>query len=155
MLRFSLESSHRGNSDEYTQYIIFNIKKEIHPKLSQIFFLEIEERIRNSRGEQAISVWAAEVLLYWLVSWYQLSTGQMTDTTFQLVKWHHHITYSVLPRNFITGDNVPVLLKKWGHLMKKWGHCGKIDGTVIWRLKISFLSVYIITDHILTVNKQY
>ena len=62
---------------------------------------------------------------------------------------------SVLPKNFITGDNVPRLLKKWGHLRKKWGHCGKNDGTVIWRSKFIFTSVYIITDHILTFNKQY
>ena len=34
---FSLESPHRGNSNEYTQYAIFNMKKkEKHPKLSQI-----------------------------------------------------------------------------------------------------------------------
>ena len=33
---FSLESPHRGDSNEYTQYTIFNIKKENHPKLSQI-----------------------------------------------------------------------------------------------------------------------
>ena len=35
---FSLESPHGGNSNEYTQYNIFNIhcKKEDHPKLSQI-----------------------------------------------------------------------------------------------------------------------
>ena len=38
---------------------------------------------------------------------------------------------SVLPRNFKTGDNVPVLLKMWGHFRKKWGHCEKNDGTVI------------------------
>ena len=32
---FSLESPHRGGSNEYTQYNILNIKKEeIHPKLS-------------------------------------------------------------------------------------------------------------------------
>ena len=30
---FSLESPHRGDSNEYTQYTIFNIKKENHPKL--------------------------------------------------------------------------------------------------------------------------
>ena len=32
---FSLESPHRGDSDEYTQYTIFNIKKKItlnHPR---------------------------------------------------------------------------------------------------------------------------
>ena len=33
---FSLESPHRGNSNEYTQYTIFNIKKENRPKFSQI-----------------------------------------------------------------------------------------------------------------------
>ena len=33
---FSLESPHRGNSNEYTKYTIFNIKKENHPKLSQV-----------------------------------------------------------------------------------------------------------------------
>ena len=33
---FSLESPHRGDSNEYTQYTIFYIKKENHPKFSQI-----------------------------------------------------------------------------------------------------------------------
>ena len=33
---FSLESPHRGDSNEYTQYTMFNIKKEYHSKLSQI-----------------------------------------------------------------------------------------------------------------------
>ena len=33
---FSLESPHRGDSNEYTQYTIFNNKKESHRKLSQI-----------------------------------------------------------------------------------------------------------------------
>ena len=34
---FSLESPHRGDSNEYTQYTIFNMnKKKKHPKLSQI-----------------------------------------------------------------------------------------------------------------------
>ena len=34
MLWFSLESSYRGDSNEYTQYTIFNSKKENHLKLS-------------------------------------------------------------------------------------------------------------------------
>ena len=29
---FSLESPHRGDSNEYRQYIIFSLKKENHPK---------------------------------------------------------------------------------------------------------------------------
>ena len=33
---FSLESPHIGDSNEYTRYTIFNLKKENHPKLSQI-----------------------------------------------------------------------------------------------------------------------
>ena len=32
----SLEFPRRGNSNEYTQYTIFNIKKENQPKISQI-----------------------------------------------------------------------------------------------------------------------
>ena len=33
---FSLESPHGGDSNEYTQYTVFNIKKKNHTKLSQI-----------------------------------------------------------------------------------------------------------------------
>ena len=33
---FSLESPHRGNSNEYSQYTIFNMNKKKHPKSSQI-----------------------------------------------------------------------------------------------------------------------
>ena len=57
---FSLESPHT----------IFNIKKENHPKLSQIcrygfLFQGTQERVRNSRGKRAISVRGTEVLLYY------------------------------------------------------------------------------------------
>ena len=34
---FSEESTHRGDSNEYTQYTIFNTKKDNHRKLSQIY----------------------------------------------------------------------------------------------------------------------
>ena len=66
---FSLGSPHWGDSNEYTQYTIFNIKKENHTKLSQIysqeiFFLGTQEQVRNSRGKRAISVRAIEVILY-------------------------------------------------------------------------------------------
>ena len=33
---FTLESPHRGDSNEYIQYTIFQYEKEKHPKLSQI-----------------------------------------------------------------------------------------------------------------------
>ena len=66
---FSLESPHRGDSNEYTQYTIFNVKKENRPNLSLIcsygiLFLGTQERVRNSCGKRAISVRATEVLLY-------------------------------------------------------------------------------------------
>ena len=32
---FSLESPHRGDSNEFTKHTIFNINKKNHPKLSQ------------------------------------------------------------------------------------------------------------------------
>ena len=71
---FSLESPHRGDSNEYTQHAIINIKKKItlnYPKYDNvcsygIFSLGTQEQVRNSRGKRAISVWAIEVLLYLL-----------------------------------------------------------------------------------------
>ena len=69
---FSLESPHRGDSNEYTQYTIFNMnkKKTIHcPKSAAVaFFQGTQVRVRNSRGKRAISVRAIEVLLYIIVS---------------------------------------------------------------------------------------
>ena len=65
---FSLESPQQGNSNECTQYTIFNVKKktsQIIPNL-QLWdlFHGIKERVRNSRGNRAISVRAIEVPLY-------------------------------------------------------------------------------------------
>ena len=61
---FSLESPHRGDSNEYTQNTIINIKRkspEIMPNTIMSagmgsFLLETQERVRNSRGKRAISV---------------------------------------------------------------------------------------------------
>ena len=65
---FSLESPHRGDSSESTQYTIFNIKKKItldYPKSAAMrFFRETQERVQNSSGKRAISVRATEGLLY-------------------------------------------------------------------------------------------
>ena len=64
---FSLESPHRGNSNENTQYTIFNIKKKInlnYPKSAATEFSQgLKNKLENSRGKQAISVRAIEVLL--------------------------------------------------------------------------------------------
>ena len=65
----SLESPHRGASNEYTQYTIFNIKKKItlnYPKSAAMGFCS--NGLKNefetaSRGKRAISVRATEVLL--------------------------------------------------------------------------------------------
>ena len=53
---FSLESPHRGDSNESTPYTIFNIKKENHPKLFQIcsyviFLREFETAVVNEPSE--------------------------------------------------------------------------------------------------------
>ena len=64
---FSLESPHRGDSYEYTQYTIFNIKKKVtlnYPKSAAMrFFQGTEERVRNRCVKRAISVRATERLL--------------------------------------------------------------------------------------------
>ena len=69
---FSLELPYQGDSNEYTQHAIINIKKKItlnYPKYNNVcsygsFSLGTQERVRNSRGKQAIGVRAIEVLLY-------------------------------------------------------------------------------------------
>ena len=71
---FSLELPYRGDSNEYTQYTFFNIKKKIilnYPKSTFIGYFPRDSRIclkhvRNSRGNQAISVGATEGLLYFI-----------------------------------------------------------------------------------------
>ena len=61
---FSLESPHRGDSNEYKQYAIFNIKKKItlnYPKsLAMRFFERTQERVRNTHDKRAINVRATE-----------------------------------------------------------------------------------------------
>ena len=55
-----LELPHRGDSNQYTQYTTFNLKKKItlnYPKSATTgFFQGPQERARNSRGRRAISV---------------------------------------------------------------------------------------------------
>ena len=67
---FSFESSHRGYSNEYTKYTIFNIKKKIalnYPKSAAMgFFQGTQNQVRNSHGKRAISDRATEVLLYYM-----------------------------------------------------------------------------------------
>ena len=65
---FTLESPHRGDSNEYTQYTIcnMNMKNTLnYPKSAAMgFFQGTQERVRNSWGKRAISVRAIEVILY-------------------------------------------------------------------------------------------
>ena len=60
--------SHRGDSNEYTQYTIFNMKKETNPKLFQICSYRIFSKGPKNEFETAvvkgaISVRVTEVLL--------------------------------------------------------------------------------------------
>ena len=65
---FSLESPHRGDSNEVIQYTVFSIKRKItlnYPKPAALrLFLGTQAKVRNSHGKRAISVRATEVLLY-------------------------------------------------------------------------------------------
>ena len=65
---FSFESPQGGDSNENTQYTIFNMNKMStlnYPTSAAMgFFQGTQERVRNSRGKRAISVRAIEVLLY-------------------------------------------------------------------------------------------
>ena len=64
---FSLESPHRGDSYENTQYTIFNINTKsilnYFKSAAMRFFQGIKELVRNSHGKRVISVGAIEVLL--------------------------------------------------------------------------------------------
>ena len=51
---FSLESPHRGDSNEYTQYTIFNLERETHPKLSYICSYVIYSRGLKNEFEIAV-----------------------------------------------------------------------------------------------------
>ena len=67
---FSLELPRRGDSNEYTQYTIFNIKEKITlncPTFAVMgFFQGTQERVPNSGGQRATSVRAMGILLYLL-----------------------------------------------------------------------------------------
>ena len=58
-----------GDSNEHTQYTIFNTKKETHPKIFQFcsngvyFPRDYRNSLRNSLGKRDISVRATEGLL--------------------------------------------------------------------------------------------
>ena len=69
LIRIASSPRHNKLFVIFHQYTIFNIKKKItsnYPKSAAMgfFILVTQERIRNSRGEQAISVRATEDLLY-------------------------------------------------------------------------------------------
>ena len=66
---FSLELPHRGDSNEYIQHTISNMKQKLTRKLSKKKCLQqwdllfgTPERVRNSRGKRVIGVRATEVL---------------------------------------------------------------------------------------------
>ena len=51
---YSLESPHRGDSNEYTQYTIFNINTKNHPKLSNICSYGIFSKGLKNEFETAV-----------------------------------------------------------------------------------------------------
>ena len=51
---FTLESPHRGDSNEYTQFTIFQYEKEKHPKFSQICSYGILSKGLKNEFERAV-----------------------------------------------------------------------------------------------------
>ena len=51
---FSLESPHRGDSNEYTQYTIFNIKKKISQNYLKSAAMRIFTKILKNEFETAV-----------------------------------------------------------------------------------------------------
>ena len=51
---FSLQSPHRGDSNEYKQYTIFNTRKENHPKVFLICAYEIFSKELKNEFETAV-----------------------------------------------------------------------------------------------------
>ena len=93
---FSLESLHRGDSNENTKYTILNITLKItinYPKSAAMgFFPGNQERVRNSRGKRAISVRAIDVLLYiWLCEYerrYVMVNMWLNTNTYEGLFWN-------------------------------------------------------------------
>ena len=106
---FSLESPHRVDSDEYTKYTIFDIKRKtplIIPNLQMWdFFRGTEQLVRNSRAKRSISVRAIEVLFYnAFLFWYYAGLRPVA------------VTYQRQPFSFCTGGYVP------GRVAQSVGH---------------------------------
>ena len=51
---FTVESPHRGDSNEYTQYTIFQYENEKRPKLSQIYSYGIFSKGLKNEFERAV-----------------------------------------------------------------------------------------------------
>ena len=90
---FSLESPHRGNPNDYTQYTIINTEKKITLNYSKyynvssygIFFLGTQEQVRNRLGKRVISVRVTEVLLYLLFNVYMCVSSLSQNTSVKSV----------------------------------------------------------------------
>ena len=69
---FSFESPHGGDSNEYTQYTIFSMKKKntinYSKSAAMAFFPGTQERGRNSYGKRAITVRAIKVLKFYCIN---------------------------------------------------------------------------------------
>ena len=63
---FSLESPHRGDSNEYTQYTIFNIIKKITQNYLKSAAMGFCSRGLKNEFETAVVNEPSEVLLYFL-----------------------------------------------------------------------------------------
>ena len=51
---FSIESPHRGDSNEYTQYTVFNRNTKNHPKLFHVYSYEIFSKGLKNKFETVV-----------------------------------------------------------------------------------------------------
>ena len=84
---FSLESLHRGDSNEYTQYTVSQNKKEYHPKLSKFCsYGNFSKGLRNEFETAVVNEPSEfEPLKFYCISMFVLALSKLTAGYIQLI----------------------------------------------------------------------
>ena len=111
---FSLESPHRGDSNEFTQYTILNINKKKHPKLFQICSYGLFSKGLETEFETAV---VNELSVYEPLKFYCTTVS----STYRLVIVSIHIVYLMLKTGsvHIQQDNLDVFSIPLSKTVKK------------------------------------
>ena len=104
---FSLESPHRGDSNEYSKRTIFSIRKKITINFPYLqpwnLFHGAQERVRNNQVKRAIRIRAIEVLLYmsWMYVWSKRLWSECTCAVILVFLTLHQYVHIWILRNKI------------------------------------------------------